>query len=93
MSRGSLDPGLWSQSRSGGLGWTLVWQSTVWLTIGLVAARVWRRRAGRAHLLLTLASWAAVISPLLTLVVQRMEWGFLPPSPVVLDTAPDRGQA
>ncbi len=71
-------------SMSGGtsdLAWLLVWQSTLWLAVGLLASRVWRRRAGRAHLLLVLAMAAAVVSPVLTVVVHRMQWGFLPASP------------
>src|SRR5271169_6457986 len=71
----------------GGLGWTLVWQSTLWLAIGLLAGRAWRRRAGRAHLLLILATSAAVVSPLLTATVRRMEWGVLPPPPTVTSAA------
>jgi BlaR1 peptidase M56 len=69
-------------STSGGtsdLAWLLVWQSTLWLAVGLLAARVWRRRAGRAHLLLVLAMGAAFVSPVLTVIVHRMQWGFLPP--------------
>src|SRR5580658_2396392 len=71
-------------STSGGtsdLAWLLVWQSTLWLAVGLLAARVWRRRAGRAHLLLVLAMGAAFVSPLLTVIVHRMQWGFLPAAP------------
>jgi beta-lactamase regulating signal transducer with metallopeptidase domain len=75
---------------------TVVLQSTLWLAVGLVAARIWRRRAGRAHLLLILATSAALISPALTEAVRRMEWGVLPPSPappeevpVVVVTAPE----
>jgi beta-lactamase regulating signal transducer with metallopeptidase domain len=71
-------------STSGGtsdLAWLLVWQSTLWLAVGLLAARVWRRRAGRAHMLLVLAMGAAFISPLLTVIVHRMQWGFLPAPP------------
>src|SRR5580698_1047115 len=78
-------------STSGGtsdFAWLLVWQSTLWLAVGLLAARVWRRRAGRAHLLLVLAMAAAFVSPLLTVIVHRMQWGFLPappePPPVVV---------
>src|ERR1700733_2485287 len=70
------------------LAWLLVWQSTLWLALGLLAARVWRRRAGRAHLLLVLAMGAAFFSPMLTVIVHRMQWGFLPappePLPVVM---------
>jgi beta-lactamase regulating signal transducer with metallopeptidase domain/protocatechuate 3,4-dioxygenase beta subunit len=73
----------------GGLAWALVWQSTLWLAIGLLAGRVWRRRAGRAHLLLILATSAAVVSPLLTATVRRLEWGVLPPTPIVASDAPN----
>jgi beta-lactamase regulating signal transducer with metallopeptidase domain len=78
-----------SQSGRVGFAWTLLWQSTLWLAIGLLAGRIWRRRAGRAHLLVVLATSAAVISPLLTVTVRRMEWGVLAPSPVVISNAPD----
>ncbi|HXY36189.1 MAG TPA: M56 family metallopeptidase, partial [Planctomycetaceae bacterium] len=71
-----------ASSWPGGMGWTLAWQSTLWLAAGLVAARVWRRRAGRAHLLLVLATCAAIISPLLTIAVRQMEWGVLPAPPL-----------
>jgi beta-lactamase regulating signal transducer with metallopeptidase domain len=67
---------------------TVAWQSTLWLAIGLVAARIWRRRAGRAHLLLILATAAALISPLLTETVRRMEWGVLPPPSTLPEDAP-----
>ena len=65
----------------GSVVWLLAWQSTLWLAIGLLAARVWRRRAGRAHLLLVLAMGAAFVSPLLTVTVHRLQWGFLPAPP------------
>jgi beta-lactamase regulating signal transducer with metallopeptidase domain len=70
-----------ASGRAGGLAWLILWQSTLWLAIGLVAARVWRRRAGRAHLLLVLAMVAAFLSPPLTVTVRRMQWGFLPAPP------------
>jgi beta-lactamase regulating signal transducer with metallopeptidase domain len=58
--------------------WIVAWQSTLWLTIGLVAGGIWRRRAGRAHSLLLLATFAAIVTPALTLFVSRMQWGGLP---------------
>jgi beta-lactamase regulating signal transducer with metallopeptidase domain len=73
---------------AGGLASTVAWQSTLWLAVGLVAARIWRRRAGRAHLLLILATAAALISPLLTETVRRMEWGVLPPPSTLPEDAP-----
>src|SRR5580700_4797016 len=60
------------------LAWTILWQSTLWLALGLVVSRLWRGRAARAHLLLVLAMVAAVASPLLTIGVRGMGWGFLP---------------
>ncbi len=75
-------------SWTGGLVWTTAWQSTLWLAVGMVAARIWRRRAGRAHLLLILSTSAAVVSPLLTESVRRMEWGVLPPPPAVPEDSP-----
>ena len=71
------------------LAWTIAWQSTFWLALGLVVARLWRRRAARAHLLLMLATVGAVISPLLTTTVHRMEWGILPAQPVETPKAVD----
>jgi beta-lactamase regulating signal transducer with metallopeptidase domain len=60
------------------LAWTILWQSTLWLALGLVISRLWRGRAARAHLLLVLATVAAVASPLLTVGVRGLGWGFLP---------------
>jgi beta-lactamase regulating signal transducer with metallopeptidase domain len=60
--------------------WTLVWQSTLWLTIGLVGGHVLRRHAAAAHLALLLATVAAVVSPTLTLAVRQLQWGVLPPA-------------
>ncbi|HEV8000467.1 MAG TPA: M56 family metallopeptidase, partial [Planctomycetaceae bacterium] len=40
-------------------------------------------------MLLILATSAAVVSPLLTATVRRLEWGVLPPTPIVASDAPD----
>ncbi len=68
------------------LAWTILWQSTLWLTLGLVVSRLWRGHAARAHLLLVLATVAAVASPLLTIGVRGLGWGFLP-APRVTESA------
>jgi len=66
--------------------WTILfWQSTLWLALGLVVSRLWRGHAARAHLLLMLAMIAAVASPLLTVGVRGMGWGFLP-APRLIDS-------
>ncbi len=61
--------------------WTLLWQSTLWLALGLVVSRIWRSRAARAHLLLVSATVVAVASPLLTAGVRGLGWGVLPGAP------------
>ena len=53
----------------------VAWQSTVWLGLGLIAGRVLRRQAAKAHCVLVLATAAAVATPLLTLSVRQMDWG------------------
>ncbi len=62
--------------------WTLAWQSTLWLALGLLAGRLLRPHPARAHLALVLAALAAVISPVLTRTARHLEWGVLPPSDV-----------
>jgi beta-lactamase regulating signal transducer with metallopeptidase domain len=75
----------------GGLCWIVAWQSTLWLTLGLVAAGIWRRQAGRAHSLLLIATFAAIMTPALTLFVSRMQWGRLPGPAVVQQAALGNG--
>jgi hypothetical protein len=58
--------------------WIVVWQSTLWLALGLAASRLLHRHAARGHLMLVLAMAAALVSPVLTSAVRRMEWGVLP---------------
>jgi beta-lactamase regulating signal transducer with metallopeptidase domain len=57
---------------------TLAWQSTLWLVLGLVVSRLLRRRAARGHIVLVLMSTAAILSPVSTLAVRHMDWGLLP---------------
>jgi beta-lactamase regulating signal transducer with metallopeptidase domain len=58
--------------------WTLVWQSTLWLALGLFVGRMLRPHPARAHLALVLAALAALISPVLTRTARHLEWGVLP---------------
>lgn len=60
------------------LGWDLLWQSTLLLSLGLLLARICRRWPARAHLLLVLAGMAAVSAPAVTLLVRGQNWGLLP---------------
>jgi beta-lactamase regulating signal transducer with metallopeptidase domain len=64
----------------GAFAWIVVWQTTLWLTAGLLASRLFHRHAARAHLALVLATAAALLSPVLTATVREMQWGILPVS-------------
>src|SRR4051794_25394845 len=75
------------QGRVSSFAWTVAWQSTSWLLVGLLAARIGRRRAARAHLVLAMATFAAMASPLMTSAVRRMDWGLLPPGETSLASA------
>jgi beta-lactamase regulating signal transducer with metallopeptidase domain len=69
-----------SPAWTGGIVLTILWQSTLWLTVGLLAGHLLRRHAARAHLVLVLAMAAALISPVLTATVRQLQWGVLPVS-------------
>jgi beta-lactamase regulating signal transducer with metallopeptidase domain len=62
--------------------WTIAWQSTVILSLGLVLARLLQRQAAKAHLALVLATIAAVVSPVLTMTVRHLDWGVLAARPL-----------
>ena len=55
--------------------WTLAWQSTVCLAVGLGGSYFLRRRAARAHQVLLLALVAAICIPAISQVVKRNQWG------------------
>lgn len=57
------------------LAWQAVWQPVVWLIMGLVASLLWARRPAHAHRFLLLACLAAVLTPVLSILVERMNWG------------------
>jgi beta-lactamase regulating signal transducer with metallopeptidase domain len=55
--------------------WTLAWQSTACVAVGLGGSFIWRHRPARAHRVLLLAMIAAVVVPVLSQVVKQCEWG------------------
>jgi beta-lactamase regulating signal transducer with metallopeptidase domain len=57
--------------------WPEFWQPLLWLLLGGVASLLCSRRPAHAHRLLLLAGLAAVATPLLSLGVERMNWGLL----------------
>jgi len=63
--------------------WSCLWQGTVCVGVGLVGSFVLRRRPARAHQILLLAMIAAVIVPVMSVVVKHFEWGMFVTEPVV----------
>ncbi len=61
------------------LAWDYLWQSTLFLGLGLVASILLAKRPARAHRFLLLAMFAALVSPILTQAVRRTGWGLLTP--------------
>ena len=57
----------------------VLWQSTAWLLIGLIAALALSGRPARAHGVLALAMAASVAGPLLTMGFRLADWGLLDP--------------
>jgi len=81
------------------LSWDLIWQSSLFLVIGLAASLAIRGRPARAHRVLVLAMLAAVCTPLLAQAIRHGGWGLLrqshamaagvePAIPKERDTAP-----
>ncbi len=59
------------------LTWDLVWQSSVFLTMGLAVSLLIRGQPARAHRLLVLTIVAAIGTPLLAQAIRRGGWGLL----------------
>src|SRR5262245_1027244 len=53
----------------------VLWQTTLSLSLGVLAAFIWSRQPARAHRLLLLAMIAAVLTPLLSYAVRQKGWG------------------
>jgi len=63
-----------------------VWQSTIFLVVGLVSSFILRHRSSRAHQVLFLAMMAAVIVPIMSILVKHYELGVFVAEPVVIQS-------
>lgn len=72
------------------LPWDFLWQSCLFLSLGLAASLMGRLRPARAHRVLVLAILGALLTPILSQGIRRVGWGVLNrPGPVaeVAETA------
>jgi beta-lactamase regulating signal transducer with metallopeptidase domain len=53
----------------------IIWQSSLFLLVGLAVTAALRRRPARAHVVLVLAIFGALIAPLCSQLVRRAGWG------------------
>ncbi|MEJ2704519.1 MAG: M56 family metallopeptidase, partial [Sedimentisphaerales bacterium] len=74
---------------SGPLLWTFVWQSTIFVALGLVGSFLLKHRSSRAHQILLLSMIAAVIVPAASLFVKHYELGVLTTEPTIVRLSPD----
>jgi len=63
-----------------------VWQSTIFLVVGLVSSFILRHRSSRAHQVLFLSMIAAVIVPIMSILVKHYELGVFVAEPVVIQS-------
>ena len=73
------------------LTWDLLWQSCLFLSLGLGASLALRLRPARAHRVLVLAMLGALLTPFLSQAIRRVGWGVLKqpePAAAVAETAP-----
>jgi beta-lactamase regulating signal transducer with metallopeptidase domain len=56
--------------------WAILWQTTLLLLVGLAASWLWARQPARAHCLLMLTMFAAVLTPCASVAARYMGWGF-----------------
>ena len=66
-----------------------VWQSTIFIVVGLVGSFILRHRSSRAHQVLFLAMIAAVIVPIMSILVKHYELGVFVAEPVVIQSQPE----
>ncbi len=66
--------------------WSCVWQSTIFIVVGLVVSFILRHRSARAHQVLFLAMMAAVIVPIMSILVKHYELGMFVAEPVVIQS-------
>jgi beta-lactamase regulating signal transducer with metallopeptidase domain len=70
--------------------WDLLWQTTLWLLLGMVVSFLWARRPARAHRLLLLTLVAALVTPLLSQTVRLRGWGLIVrPAPLRAPVLPE----
>jgi beta-lactamase regulating signal transducer with metallopeptidase domain len=62
---------------------TLVWQSSLFITAGLIGSFLLKRHPARAHQVLLLSMVAAITVTALSTIVKRMELGLFPTEPVI----------
>jgi len=63
-----------------------VWQSTIFIVVGLVGSFILRHRSSRAHQVLFLAMIAAVIVPIMSILVKHYELGLFVAEPVTIQS-------
>ncbi len=63
-----------------------VWQSTIFLVVGLVSSFILRHRSSRAHQVLFLAMMAAAIVPIMSILVKHYELGMFVAEPVTIQS-------
>ena len=64
--------------------WSCLWQSTIFVGIGLGGSFILRHRSSRAHQVLFLSIIAAVIVPLMSILVKHLELGMFVADPAVI---------
>ena len=64
--------------------WTCLWQSTIFIAAGLIGSFILRYRSARAHQVLLLAIIAAVIVPVMSILVKHYELGLFTAEPAVI---------
>ncbi len=63
-----------------------VWQSTIFILVGLVGSFILRHRSSRAHQVLFLSMIAAVIVPIMSILVKHYELGIFVAEPVTIQS-------
>jgi len=73
--------------------WSCVWQSMLLVAVGLVGSFILRHRSARAYQVLFLSMIAAVIVPILSILVKHYELGLFVTEPVIIQSQPEDGAA
>ena len=67
--------------------WTIIWQSTLFLTVGLFLSFIMRHHSARAHRVLLLSITASVLVPLMTILVRHLGLGIFEAGSVEVQAA------